>query len=137
MNLTINLRDIVTFVIALASFCAGVGFLARPGRRAFRDLRDMREALTGEPAQPELGKPARPGLFVTVAELRDTVAELQATVSVVRHEVETNGGGSLKDSVRVIQRDQQTIQRDLAALKTAGDARESERAARERDPVNV
>lgn len=130
MTLAINVRDIVTFVIALASFCAGVGFLARPARRAFRDLRDMREALTGEPAQPELGRPARPGLFATVAELRDTVTELQGTMGAVRHEVQTNGGGSLKDVVRV-------IQRDLTALKETADMRESERAAREQSGALV
>lgn len=130
MNLVINLRDIVTFVIALASFFAGVGFLARPGRRAFRDLRDMREALTGEPAQPELGKPARPGLFVTVAQIQGEVSELRSIVTVIRHEVEENGMPSLKDSMRA-------LRADVALLKTAGEARESERAARERDPVSV
>lgn len=118
MSFVVSLRDVMTFVIALASFFAALLFLARPGLHAMRDMREIREALIGEPAQPELGRPERPGLFVSVTDLRGTVAELSATLEVVRHEVETNGGGSLKDAVKALQTDVTALRSATVIVKT-------------------
>lgn len=122
----------VQAVFAVCIGAAGAWAAAiRPILKKLDRSRELSDALLGEPAIPELGKPERPGLFVTVARLAEAQAAQGAVqaaqgavIDVIRHEVETNGGGSLKDDVR-------QLRGDVAALTAAAEVRETERATRD------
>ena len=110
------------------AFAAGLGtawaLLGRPIIRTLSELRELKEALKGEPAMPELGRPERPGLFVTVVRLADVQAAQSSTIDAIRHELQTNGGDSVKDALMA-------VLRDVRQIKLSADQRETERAARD------
>lgn len=95
MELVISPAQIATFVIVLAAFISALVFIVRPLFKLMSEVREFVDAMRGEPARADLGKPERPGLFVTVARHTEALDD-------IRREVQTNGGGSLKDEVRLL-----------------------------------
>lgn len=93
----------ITDLILLAPWLAGIAVLVWVGVKVFpwvRKIMHFIDDVTGEPARP--GVPARPGLMerLTVVEEKQ---DAQATaLGVIKHEVTTNHGSSLKDAVKSV-----------------------------------
>lgn len=98
-----TIQGAALFVTGLATCWA---LAVRPVLKRLDRSREVYEALLGEKAIPELGKPERPGLFVTVGRLQEANVRIEETqavqgaaIEVIRHEMQRNGGGSIKDEV--------------------------------------
>lgn len=83
-----------------------LGFFLKKVWPGFRALFRLLDQLTGVPENKRLGRLAEPGLFEILANQNDTLkkqdgtlAEVQDTLEVIRHEVEFNNGSSVKDAV--------------------------------------
>ncbi|MBB6172166.1 ubiquinone biosynthesis protein UbiJ [Nocardiopsis mwathae] len=88
------INGIEPWYAAAAGAVAAVGAFAMGARRVGRMVRrvvHLVDDLAGEPERA--GVEARPGLMERVAALEERVEE-------VRHEVQHNNGGSLKDAVK-------------------------------------
>lgn len=93
----------ITDLIALAPWLAALALLAWAGVKVFPWLRKLMhfiDDVAGEPARS--GVPARPGLMERMTGFELKQDEQAAALEVVRHEVTTNHGSSLKDAVRVL-----------------------------------
>lgn len=102
----------ITDLISVAPWLAAIGVLIWVGVKVFPFLRKIThfiDDVAGEPARP--GVVARPGLMErlsVVEEKQDeqsvSLAQQSAALAVVRHEVTTNHGSSLKDAVKNLER---------------------------------
>lgn len=68
--------------------------MVKPMRRALNWFEEFRSDWSGVPDRP--GVPGRPGMMLRMATSEASVAE-------IRHEVQTNSGGSLRDAVNATQ----------------------------------
>lgn len=94
----------ITDLIPLAPWLAAVGVLVWVGFKTFPWLRKVMhfiDDVSGEPARP--GVPARPGLMERLTVVEEKQDAQAKSLEVVRHEVTTNHGSSLKDAVKVVQ----------------------------------
>lgn len=91
----------ISDLIILAPWAAAICALAWLGWKAWplvRKISHFIDDVAGEPARP--GFDARPGLMERLQAVESKQDDLTAAVAVVRHEVTTNHGSSLKDSVK-------------------------------------
>lgn len=91
----------LTDLIVLAPWLAAVGVLVWVAVKVWpfvRKISHFIDDVAGEPERP--GIPARPGLMERLATVEAKQDEQGDALAVVRHEVTTNHGSSLKDSVR-------------------------------------
>ncbi len=79
-----------------------------------RKLSHFVDDVAGEPARP--GFPARPGLMERLQTVESKQDSLTAAVAVVQHEVTTNHGSSLKDSVKRLEARVDLIERPVVEL---------------------
>lgn len=94
----------ITDLIPVAPWVAAIAVLAWVGFKIFPSLRKIMhfiDDVAGEPARP--GVDARPGLMERVTSIELKQDEQADALEVVRHEVTTNHGSSLKDSVKGIE----------------------------------
>ena len=93
----------ITDLIPLAPWVAVIALLVWVGFKVFPWLRKIMhfiDDVTGEPARA--GIPARPGLMERVGTMETKQDEQAVALAVVRHEVTTNHGSSLKDAVKSV-----------------------------------
>lgn len=91
----------ITDLIAVAPWAAALALLVLVGVKMWPFLRKIShfiDDVAGEPARP--GVEARLGLMERLSIVEQKQDEHGAALDVVRHEVTTNHGSSLKDSVK-------------------------------------
>lgn len=94
----ITLADVLTWVAVAGALFAAIKWIIPLGRKISHFVDDV----AGEPARP--GIPARPGLMERLSTVEAKQDEQTAALEVVRHEVTTNHGSSLKDSVKRLEK---------------------------------
>lgn len=93
------LSDVTLWDVFMWLACIGAVFAAFKWVIPFaRKIIHFVDDVAGEPARP--GIPARPGLMERLSTVEAKQDEQTAALEVVRHEVTTNHGSSLKDSVK-------------------------------------
>lgn len=91
----------LTDLMSVAPWLAAIGVLVWVGFKVapfVLKLVHFIDDVAGEPARP--GVDARPGLMERLQMVEEKQDDLTASVKVVQHEVTTNHGSSLKDSMK-------------------------------------
>lgn len=108
MNIEISTGTITAvsgaIVGALSTATLMWAVVVRPVRRGLSWLDEFRSDWSGVPDRP--GVPGRPGMMVRQATSEAAIAE-------IRHEVQTNSGGSLRDAVNATQTAVAGLQRQM------------------------
>lgn len=104
-----DLIDLAPWFVAIAV----VAFLAWKLLPVARKFIHFLDDVAGEPARP--GVPARPGLMERMESMEKKQDDQAAALEVVRHEVTTNHGSSLKDAVKAAERDIRELKQTQAA----------------------
>lgn len=82
----------IQIFLAVVTGAAGAWAAAiRPLLKRFDRYRELTDALLGEKAIPELGKPERPGLFVSVARLAANQEAQGEALATVQHAQQAQG----------------------------------------------
>lgn len=94
----VTLGDVLLWIAAISAVFAAFKWVIPFARKISHFVDDV----AGEPARP--GIPARPGLMERLSTVEAKQDEQTKALEVVRHEVTTNHGSSLKDAVKKLER---------------------------------
>lgn len=110
---SIQLGDVVTFLLAFAALSAALWAMTRPFRRAAKGFEQFLEDWHGVPERP--GFDAIPGIPERLRRLERNAREDRRRLEEIVHEIRPNSGGSLKDKVNKTTSDVDDVKRLVEA----------------------
>ena len=113
---SIQLGDIVTWLIAFAALSAALWAMTRPFRRAAKGFEQFLEDWHGVPERP--GFDAIPGIPERLRQLERNAREDREKLKEIVHEIRPNSGGSLKDKVNKTAADMDEVRRSVDSRLT-------------------
>ena len=132
-----DLDTLAAIATSLLAVGAAVGLAWKPVRAAsqfFRTVAGMARAVHGVPEDPQRPGSGTPGLLARVDAIGTQGASTAAAVAVIQHEVEHNGGGSIKDAVKRLELSGADIS---ARLSGADKARQDQTVELKTDIANL